>query len=85
MRRSVKVVTNAYRSPNTNVYVDHDRTTLNLLTLEGMLTAIFEPALTTDQAEELAAMVRDPGEDAELRLLLESVADAWGLRLVIER
>jgi hypothetical protein len=64
---------------------DDDRTTLNLLTLDGMLTATFEPALTAEQAEELAAMVREPGGDAELRLLLESVADAWGLWLVIER
>jgi len=66
--------------------LDHNnRTTLNMLTREGMLTATFEPALTADQADELAGMVRDPSSDAELRLLLEAVADEWALWLVVER
>jgi hypothetical protein len=52
---------------------------------DGAIVATFEPALTAEQAEELAAIVREPGSADELALLLEAVADDWGLYLVIDR
>ena len=62
-----------------------DATHLSLLTARGAIAATFEPALSTDQAEELATLVREPGSDEELALLLRSMADFWGLYLVIDR
>jgi hypothetical protein len=62
-----------------------DSTQLQLLTTDGAIVATFEPALNAEQAEELAAMVKEPGSSDELALLLEAVADQWALYLVIDR
>jgi hypothetical protein len=62
-----------------------ESTQLQFLTGDGAILATFEPALTVEQAEELAAMVREPGSADELALLLEAVADDWGLYLVVDR
>jgi len=61
-----------------------DATRLSLLTRDGAIAATFEPALSSEQAEELSKLIRDPGTDEELRLLLESMADYWGSYLVID-
>jgi hypothetical protein len=62
-----------------------ESTQLQFLTGDGAILVTFEPALTAEQAEELAAMVREPGSADELALLLEAVADDWGLYLVVDR
>jgi hypothetical protein len=62
-----------------------ESTRLKFLTRNGAITATFEPALTAEQAEELSQLVKDPGSADELKLLLEAVADEWGLFLVIDR
>jgi hypothetical protein len=61
-----------------------DATHLRLLAARGSITATFEPSLSPDQAEELAALLREPGSDEELALLLHAMADYWGLYLTIE-
>jgi len=62
-----------------------ESTHLQFLTSSGAIAATFEPALTAEQAEELAELVKDPGSANELKLLLEAVADEWGLYLVIDQ
>ena len=62
-----------------------DATYLIFPTRDGSIAATFEPAQSTDQAEELAILIREPAEDEQIGLLLQSMADYWGLYLMIDR
>jgi hypothetical protein len=59
-------------------------TQLQFLAGDGAIFATFEPALSTDQAQELSDATRLPGSSDELKRLLETLAARWGLDLVID-
>jgi hypothetical protein len=62
-----------------------ESTHLQFLTNDGAILATFEPALNSEQAEELAELVSDREAIDDLANLLEAVSDQWGLYLVIDR
>jgi len=54
------------------------QTPLNLLTREGAVAVVFEPALEPEHYSRLYDIVRDVETKTELKLVVKAVAAEWG-------
>jgi len=61
-----------------------DQTRLNLLTRDGAVAVVFEPALEPEQYSRLYDIARDAETEVELKLVVKALADQWGRKLYFD-
>ena len=59
-------------------------TRLSLLMSDGSLHVYFRPKLTADEYEQLQSVVETPTTIAELRDVVEKLAERWGKGVVCD-